>query len=539
VGRVEILVRDIFTPEEIARTSGLLRTVRRTMNRLHVRTRSGVLQRELLFRTGDAFDPSLLEETARNLRALGFLTNVSVVPVDTLPDGTVDVEVRVQETWSLKTHLAYSRASEGSQRWSVMLSEGNFLGHGLEVGAGIGEDEDYRHSRFFLSKRRVLGTPLEVKAATINQGDGYSHTISVAAPFYSLDDTWGLQLNALTSRTEQRFYLSNAGPAGADPSRTESLYGQVPLRQKGMTAVASRRLSAQGRGRVWRLGVGLDVSYLDFDFDHPEGLGLSDGRDAFPPVLQQVQAGISRREGTLVYPFLVLETLGRSWTTTHHLMQYGPVEDVPLDPSYWLVVGPAGPATGSTLGDGNFVQVDVSGRDWSPLGPGFLLLEWWGKTGLGPTRNWPSTIGFLTGWLGHHNGRRFNRLTRVFAQAAWAENLAGTEAQVLGLNLGLRTLGYDGMAGDRLMRWNLEHGIVLPKEVLGFYRAGFAVFYDGGIAWWHGEERGPEDIRHEAGFGLRLGSTRSGRSDVIRLDFSWELTGDGSPVVTAVTGGYF
>jgi hypothetical protein len=68
---------------------------------------------------------------------------------------------------------------------------------------------------------------------------------------------------------------------------------------------------------------------------------------------------------------------------------------------------------------------------------------------------------------------------------------------------------------------------------------GLAAFYDGGLAWWHDEDRGSGDVRHEVGCGLRLGSTRSARGEVARLDLTWAPDGDDGLVLTAVTRGLF
>jgi len=134
---------------------------------------------------------------------------------------------------------------------------------------------------------------------------------------------------------------------------------------------------------------------------------------------------------------------------------------------------------------------------------------------------------------------RTRRQTRLFSEVAWGENLLGTDAFVLGLNRGLRTLGFAGMAGDRLVRWNCEHGLILTDEILGFFRGGFAAFYDGGLAWWQGETSAWKDVHHEIGFGIRFGSTRSARGEIARLDLTWALDATQGPVLTAVTRGLF
>ena len=85
VGEVRIVTDDIFETREVEEASGALLLLRRAMNGVHLNTRHYVIRRELLFHTGDPFDPALLEETERNLRDLGFLNNIRVTAVEVLP----------------------------------------------------------------------------------------------------------------------------------------------------------------------------------------------------------------------------------------------------------------------------------------------------------------------------------------------------------------------------------------------------------------------------------------------------------------------
>src|SRR5690606_8238005 len=48
--------------------SGHLRLAYRLANSLHARTRASVIRRDLLFRVGDCFDPTLIAESERLLR---------------------------------------------------------------------------------------------------------------------------------------------------------------------------------------------------------------------------------------------------------------------------------------------------------------------------------------------------------------------------------------------------------------------------------------------------------------------------------------
>jgi len=495
VGPVSVVATDIFTPEETRGVRWPLGPLRRAMNAIHTGTRESVIRRELLFAPGDTLRAEVLRESERNLRAAGYLNDVAVVPLDTLADGSVPLEVRVRETWSLSTQFSYSKASTGD-RWSFMLG-----------------------SRWML---RLLN---------VEQSDGARREFVLGRPFYRQDASWGGELRTWSLEYEPRWYLCCTGPAGASPAGPR-LYTQFPLVDEGLELSWLRRVTPEGRGRLLRVGAGLRVRRRDFRT--PVDLELSDGRVVDASVLTDPRDSALRREqGTTVLPFLALATEGRRWDSTRYLLRYGPIEDVPLDPFGELRVGYAPVVLGSRI---DRLWAEIEARDWSRLASGHLLLRLDGRAGLGgpAARNWD--LDLTAGWLRNHGDAR---LTRIFAEAAWGEGLLGHEAFVLGLTRGVRTLEYDGMAGDRLLRWNLEHSVLLPVEPLGLYRLGIAAFTGGGVAWWRGEPRGLRDARHEAGVGLRIGATRSGLAEVARLDLSWALDTDEGPVVTATTTGLF
>src|ERR1035437_4852084 len=53
----------------------------RAANDIHIRTREAVISRELLFEVGDTYDPALIAETERNLRALPFIRRAEAVAI--------------------------------------------------------------------------------------------------------------------------------------------------------------------------------------------------------------------------------------------------------------------------------------------------------------------------------------------------------------------------------------------------------------------------------------------------------------------------
>ncbi len=530
VGRVTIEDEDVWTAADIDSARPVLRLLRRGMNGLHTRTREGVIRRELLVAPGEPCDPERLAETERNLRALGLFAEVAVTAADTLPDGTADVRVRVREAWTLRTLFGYARSSAGEQRWNVLLEDGNFLGGGTRLTAGAGGDEDRTWRQVGWRLPRVRGSEWLLSLYATDQSDGQDLALLALRPFRAQDDPWSAQLQLWRRDAEVRWYVSNAGPAGADPARARSLYAELPARERVARLTWLRRAGGRDGGRLWRLGGGLEL--IDHAYRVPaEGVALSDDRAVAAAALRAGAPTLGRDAQSVAKPFLALETLGRRWTTGRFLFQYGAVEDVPLDPVLTLRAGWSARSLGA---EREALFVDLAASDWSRAPGGLRLIDARAQACLGGDAQRGALADLVAGWIAQAGGLQ----GRLFAEAAAGDRLGGREALQLGLMRGLRTLDYDGQAGDRLVRWTAEAGRPLPWQLLGFWQLGLAAHYAGGAAWWRGEERGPGDARHEAGVGLRIGASRSGRAETARLDLSWDLSG-GAPVVTAVTGGLF
>lgn len=537
IGEIELQSADIFTQSEVTNTNGALRFMRHTMNTVHFNTRAYVIRRELLFSTGDEFDPESLEETERNLRNLGYLNNISIVVTDTTSDGKVNVVVNTREAWTLKTSFSYALASGGDQRWNASVSDGNFFGHGVTVGAGVGADENSSFWNAWFRQRRFLKTSFQLGLDYSQRQDGHVRRVILDRPFYALDDSWGMESRAWNQAFEQRFYLSNGGEAGLDPTETDRLYGLMAYEEVGVELRFQMRASREKRGTVVRLGVGVDVvdRLLQKDL---RAIELSDGRIEDLTWLDQPGQPYTRERGTEVRPFFWAQTVARSWTKSRFVLQYGPIEDIPLNWVLDFKTGPSGGQVGSTAGySAERWHSEASVQKWLPLGSGYLITLLKAKGDLGATEVRSYNYNGMLGWVGKAGAEMSPWLTRVFFEYGQGENLLGTQALLLGLDRGLRTLSFDGMAGDKLVRWNVEQGKAMPWEVAGLVRVGAAVFYNGGRAWWRDEVR--TDYRHEAGLGIRFGPTRSANSQVARIDLSWNLTDSEGPVITASTRGFF
>ena len=104
-------------------------------NRVHIRTRKGLIESELLFRAGDCFDQLLLDESERSLRSLSFLAEADIRHAPG-GGGGVDIFVTTRDDWTLKLDVR-PELDQGLRFAYLGGVEENFLGTGTLLGAYV------------------------------------------------------------------------------------------------------------------------------------------------------------------------------------------------------------------------------------------------------------------------------------------------------------------------------------------------------------------------------------------------------------------
>src|SRR5882672_591712 len=122
---ITIIVDNVFDPSKPDENKRLYRWA----NRVHIRTHESVIDDMLLFDVGDTFDGRLLDESALAPRAYDPATN------------SVEVEVRVRDSWTLAPDLKFSR-SGGENEFAIGLSDANLFGTGKGLTVKYSSDVD-------------------------------------------------------------------------------------------------------------------------------------------------------------------------------------------------------------------------------------------------------------------------------------------------------------------------------------------------------------------------------------------------------------
>ena len=128
IGQIRITPHNIFDLANEDENNALYRLA----NRLHIPTRVDVIERALLFKSGQRVRRQTIEETERLLRGSGTRYDVEIIPI-AFRDGVVDIEVSTRDSWSLDLTGSYSRAG-GNNKTSFGIKEQNLFGTGISVG---------------------------------------------------------------------------------------------------------------------------------------------------------------------------------------------------------------------------------------------------------------------------------------------------------------------------------------------------------------------------------------------------------------------
>ena len=167
------------------------------LNWFHSNSRDYVIERELLFRTGDGYEVERVSESERNLRELRQLSAVVIVPLRTGDPETVDVLVIAKDIWSLRLNSDYRVINGELELLMLQPAEENLAGtHRRLLGNFIYEPDTLTFGGRFMDPR-MAGSRISWVAdanVIVNQesGDpeGSYGLVQYGLPLYSTRQKW-------------------------------------------------------------------------------------------------------------------------------------------------------------------------------------------------------------------------------------------------------------------------------------------------------------------------------------------------------------
>jgi len=193
---IKVVVREIFDDPNL---TGFYRTA----NSLKISTKETVVRRELLIKEGDSYEQFKAEESVRNLRALGYLSNVEIIP--TVDGDSVDLEVRCQDTWTFIPTLGYSSGT-GQNNMQAGLSESDLLGLGKRAEFLYRQQDGRKGLEAVYDDDRVWGSSVSFVGGVFQRNDGHREVFELGKPYRSLTQKGAWVLTGDESDTVGRLW---------------------------------------------------------------------------------------------------------------------------------------------------------------------------------------------------------------------------------------------------------------------------------------------------------------------------------------------
>ena len=470
IDTIIVVNRNVFDLQEADAPSFIARLA----NRLHARTRAGVIRGTLLVNPGDRYDSARVAESERALRNLYVFSRVRIDT--TRLDGRLALRVATTDGWSTKPQLSYSSAG-GDVTWMVGLVEDNLLGTATSFTAVYNKTPDRRifdlgHvNPHFFSRRGWL------QAKYSNKSDGNRGTWLVGVPFYETAARRALISDGeAASERVLVFRRDTVGRSVVETIERRAL-------RVGIAAGLALRATTQDYLRLWLAGQWR--------------------REDFAP------------EGTTVFPRSAFGTVGAGMDVGHVRFQllerfnsYARREDVDVSQVFHVGVWVAPRSWGYPSGQAG-VGPEVSAQLAAPWRRGFAVLRA-GANGV-LTAGLPDS-GRVAGGLTVASQNLPNQTLVFHVEGAELRRpKPGGELDLWVTQNGPRVFGIHEFTGTRMVWLALEDRVLVADDLWGLMGVGVAPFLDYGGAWYPDE---PARLGGAVGMSLRIGPTRAVRGDV-------------------------
>lgn len=494
IGEVHIVRTDVFDTRIAQEDRALFRLA----NTLHLDTRESTVKQLLLVKPGDPYEPRLLRESERLMRATGYLHDATIRVLG-CANGEAELEVAVQDVWTLKPSLSLGRKG-GANSSAFGIEESNLFGLGTQLGLDFRSGVD-RSSRMLSYHDPLLGgRRLDLTASYADNSDGTQTRLGLDRPFYSLDTPWAA---GVTSRRETR--IDSVYELG-------QVVGQYQVSERHATAYA-------GRSSGWRDGW---VTRWTAGWTQDEHLARPLGAPGIPPTGVAADRRLNR-------PWVGVEWLQDNFRQTRNFDQIGKTEDLALGWQMSLQLGLARQAFGA---DRNATVFSFKvNKGWQPARRHTLLVEG-SAEGRYEAQSLAGTL--FSGSVRYHLRQSDRRSFFVGLSADRSVHPDPDQQVLIGGDSGLR--GYPMRYQSGKGRWlaTTEQRWFTDWYPWRVFNVGGAVFYDMGRTWDQTTTSSATGtpprlgLLRDWGFGLRLGNSRSAIGSVVHIDLAFPLDGDPS-----------
>jgi hypothetical protein len=484
IGNVAISNGSIFNLDDPEENKALFRLA----NRLHMTTRTDVIEQQLLFAPGDRFSAQALEESERILRANRYLDSVSIQPVK-LDDGKVDVNIATSDVWTLMPRLSLSR-SGGRNKAALGIKEQNLLGSGTAIELMYKSDVDRDYHVLKYHDRNLGHSWYGLTVNVEDNSDGHSGFLEIGKPFYSLDSRQAQGLSLLDRDSVGSFY--ERGDVAAEYRQQQTAYELYRGWSKGLRNGWTRRY----------------VAGLAYDAHRFSAVPDSEYPNAVLPQDRQ-----------FLTPFVGIEIVEDRYEKSQNYDQIDRTEDRFLGTRLSARLGVAREGSGSDR-DAFLIAADAQ-KGFGSSDRASLILAGGVRTRLeqGDFRNLALDLS-----ADYYRRQSERRLLYVGFNATYGQDLDRDQYLVLGGDTGLRGYPLRFQTGDKRALFTIEQRYFSDWYPFRLFHVGAAAFLDIGRTWGDGPTgAAASQLLKNVGVGLRIGSSRSGLGRMIHIDLAFPL----------------
>lgn len=479
IGSIIIDNNNVFDTSDEAESTWL----HRTGNSIRIKTRKMVIERQLLFKSGDIYDPLLLAESERLLRSNSYIKTAQILP-GRICDGKLEIEVITTDSWTLTPSLSFGR-SGGVNNTSIEIEEHNVLGYGKELNLSSRNGSERDQNILLYVDNNLFGSRNVLSAEYQDNSDGRVYGLSTGLPFFQFasDHAWGI--NARSTIQDISIYEDGLviGGFGRDDTSFNTYYAW---------ADAATRTSVD---RYW-IGWSYDEETSFESENHP--------------------ATILPEDTIYSSPFIGWQHRKQLYIKTMNLYGVAVTEDISIGYNADIQLGWINQDWGSTS---NYLSLAASySRGYQPNKTELML---WGLNINGLQNSSTSKDAIVSAhgsWFLFHDERSRLQLRGL---VEYGSNLSVDNQLSIGGDSGLRGYPLKYQNGDRKFLFSLEERYFFEWYPLHLMKTGVSAFADVGAAWDSKSEN-----RHslaDVGFGFLFASTRQSANNILRVDFAFPL----------------
>ena len=504
VEEVLIAAEDVFAPSD---------PWPNLLNIFHVRTREGVIRREVLLEVGERFTAVRVEETERVLRRLFIFAVAKIIPVKGR-DGGVALLVVTKDRWSLRLNSEFSLVGNLLQLLRLQPTEQNFLGRNQQVTIDFLLRLDTLSISQLFIERRLFGSRLsvaETAGVIVNRQtgklEGTAGQLVFGKPLTSLGQQWAFSVEGAWNYRTRRIFCG----ARVCTVKSEDKATKVPLSYDVRNFNAAVDVT-RSFGAAWKTDVTAALGGYSVRYGAPEGSALDAAQ------LALLDDEVLPRSEDATYVLARFRFFKADFRVLKNIDTFQLSEDYQVGP---LVQGGVRWAI-PTFTKSHFVELGAAVRyRWMSSNENVFTATVAGAVRLvpgGPVVNRRFAAEVVNVSPPFEGGRLVTRLVYDVKKDDLDNRVV-----LLGGGNGLRGAPAELLAGKNLLLANVEYRTRAFE--LSTIFVGFVLFYDAGSAF-----DGTVNVTHTVGIGLRILLPQFNQ-ETIRIDFGYVLGGDNNNAV--------